>query len=60
MSSADAMAVARNATKKTSFWKSDAFFQPCANGTASRNAKSTCTPGSATRSSFSSSISSRS
>src|SRR5262245_56053437 len=49
-----------NATKKTSFWNGVTFFQPFANGTASMNANSTCTPGSATRSSFSSSISSRS
>src|SRR4051794_31418181 len=34
--------------------------KPCVNGSVSRNANSTCTPGSATRSSLSSSISSRS
>jgi len=49
-----------NAMKKTSFWNSVTRFQPFANGTASRNANSTCTPGRATRSSFRSSISSRS
>src|SRR5512133_313281 len=52
-------AVAMNAAKKTSrpLWLS--LGKPFANGTANRNAKSTCTPGSATRSSLRSSISSR-
>src|SRR5947207_13843249 len=47
------------APKKTSRSVALSFGNPFANGTASRKAKRTCTPGSATRSSLSSSISSR-
>src|SRR5262245_45108323 len=60
ISSAELTAAEMNATKKTFFWKGVTFGQPRANGTASRKANRTCTPGSATRSSFRSSISSRS
>src|SRR3954453_19836510 len=56
---ASEMAVSAITTKKRARWKSVTLVNPCANGTASRNANSTCTPGSATRSSLSSSISSR-
>src|SRR6266576_2479476 len=48
-----------NAAKKTSRPVGLSFGKPFANGTASRKANSTCTPGRATRSSLSSSISSR-
>src|SRR5438034_5074081 len=47
------------AAKKTSRSVALSSGNPFANGTASRKAKRTCTPGSATRSSLSSSISSR-
>ena len=50
----------RKATTNTSRWNSVTRVQPFANGTASRNASRTVTPGRTTRSSFSSSISSRS
>src|SRR5579884_4322210 len=60
ISSAELTAAPRNETKNTSFSKAVTRGQPRANGTASRNANSTWTPGSATRSSFRSSISSRS
>src|SRR5690242_20654455 len=60
ISNAELTAAPRNETKKTSRWNGVTLGQPRANGTASRNAKSTCTPGSATRSSLRSSISSRS
>jgi hypothetical protein len=59
MKSADAVAVARKATKKTSRWKAVVFANPLVNGTVIMNANSTCTPGRATRSSLRSSISSR-
>src|ERR1051326_1026903 len=60
VSSATDTAVERNATTKTSRWNTVVFGQPFAKGTARRNASRTVTPGSTTRSSFSSSISSRS
>src|SRR5437773_2517189 len=47
------------AAKNTSRSVELSFGNPFANGTASRKAKRTCTPGSATRNSLSSSISSR-
>ena len=52
--------VARKATRKTSRWNVVTCDQPFANGTARRKAKRTVTPGRTIRSSFSSSISSRS
>src|SRR6266511_3387154 len=50
----------RNDTKYTFRWRSVILENPFENGTVSRNANRTCTPGSTTRSSFSSSMSSRS
>ena len=58
ISSAVETAVQSIAATKTSFWNSVTRRQPFENGTVSRNANSTWTPGSATRSSFRSSISS--
>ena len=54
------LAVAMKATKKMSRSSLPSLGKPFANGTASRNANSTWTPGNATRSSLRSSISSRS
>ena len=51
--------VQSSATMYASLWSSVTSAKRCENGTASRKAKSTCTPGSATRSSLRSSISSR-
>src|SRR3954453_19834968 len=52
MKSAEAAAAARSVTKYTSVWKSVTVAKRCWNGTARRNANSTCTPGIATRSSL--------
>src|SRR5436305_495128 len=60
VSSETATADDRKATTNTSRWNAVTRVQPLANGTARRNASRTVTPGSTTRSSFSSSISSRS
>jgi hypothetical protein len=59
MRSAVATAVQTSVIKKTPVSRSSRSGKRWVNGTMRRKAKSTCTPGSITRSSFSSSISSR-
>ena len=54
------IAVSRRQTNSATRSRWSTLSKPAANGTASRNASSTCAPGSATRSSFRSSISCRS